>query len=150
MKYALIDLFAYTRWANKKYIDLMLEHKVDDEKAISWMSHIFNAYEIWLSRIEHYKPNYEIWEDHALKEMKELNESYTKQVTTLIHESSDADLYREIKYNSTSEKAHTSLLKDILIHMANHSTHHRAQIAGQLSKKGLKVPATDYIYFKRD
>lgn len=149
MKSTLEDLFAYTEWANNLYIECMQEHKFTGEQSQKWMSHIFNAYEIWLSRIEHYKPNYQIWEMHALKEFSELNKAYMKQIQNLLDGLSDADFFKQVKYKNHKGVEKQSFLKDILLQMANHGTHHRAQIALELRAAGIEVPISDYIYFSR-
>lgn len=149
MRGTLTDLYGYTKWANQLYIDCLNEHKVKDDETLKWMSHIYNAYEFWLARIQHYKPNYELWETHNLKDLKALNKSYLDQIQTLLADRSDADLFKQVSYKNSKGEAQQDSFKDILIHMANHSSHHRAQVAVRLRGMGIDVPPSDYIFYKR-
>jgi uncharacterized damage-inducible protein DinB len=43
----------------------------------------------------------------------------------------------------------SNTIKDILFHMINHSTHHRAQIAMDMRNNKLEPLPLDYIFYKR-
>ena len=55
-----------------------------------------------------------------------------------------------VAYTNSSGTAFETPLRDILTHVVNHGTHHRAQIALVLREAGIAPPATDYIYFVRE
>jgi uncharacterized damage-inducible protein DinB len=62
----------------------------------------------------------------------------------------DPDLTGKLTYQNQSGKTYTNVVGDLLAHVVNHGTHHRAQI-GQLLKAGglAHLPVTDYIAYLR-
>jgi uncharacterized damage-inducible protein DinB len=54
-----------------------------------------------------------------------------------------------IEYHSSDGAFHKSTLSDIIIHVANHGTHHRGQIATLLRQENIAPPASDFIFFSR-
>ncbi len=63
---------------------------------------------------------------------------------------SDADLLRPFSYRNLKGEAFTQPLLDSLVHVVNHSTYHRGQIATMYRQAGHAAPATDLIVFKRE
>lgn len=62
----------------------------------------------------------------------------------------ETDFGRTVSYRNQSGKAYDNLLSDLLSHVLNHGTHHRAQIGQLLKAEGLaQLPNTDYINYLR-
>jgi uncharacterized damage-inducible protein DinB len=60
------------------------------------------------------------------------------------------DFNQSITYQNQSGKTYANVLSDILSHVVNHGTHHRAQIGQLLKFGGLEhLPVTDYIAYLR-
>lgn len=49
----------------------------------------------------------------------------------------------------TQREQSSPKIKDIMFHIVNHSTYHRAQIATELKDHGIEPLKTDYILYKR-
>jgi uncharacterized damage-inducible protein DinB len=61
------------------------------------------------------------------------------------------DFEKIISYKNSRGDAFENRLSDILAHVINHGTHHRAQIGQQLKSGGLEnLPITDYIFYIRE
>jgi len=58
-------------------------------------------------------------------------------------------LERFVDYQNLSGNQFRDVLSDIMTHVINHSTHHRAQIAKTVREAGLAPPLTDYIFYLR-
>jgi len=58
-----------------------------------------------------------------------------------------AELGREIQYHNTQGRPFTRRVWHVLLHVANHQTEHRAQIADALTRLGVEAPATDLVVF---
>ena len=60
-------------------------------------------------------------------------------------------MFEEYSRPITNSKGETfsNKIKDILFHIINHSTYHRAQIATDLKQNGIEPINTDYIFYKR-
>jgi len=62
----------------------------------------------------------------------------------------ESDFERMVHYHNQSNKAYSNGLSDLLSHVLNHGTHHRAQIGQLLKAEGLeKLPPMDYIAYLR-
>jgi uncharacterized damage-inducible protein DinB len=61
----------------------------------------------------------------------------------------DADLARVVRFKNTRGEACADRLDDIVRHVANHGTHHRAQIAMSLRESGTEPANLDFIVFCR-
>ena len=54
-----------------------------------------------------------------------------------------------IHYESIEGKKFENTLHDIILHVINHSTHHRAQVSMLIRDAGVAPPPTDYIVYHR-
>lgn len=66
--------------------------------------------------------------------------SYLAQLTP-------ADLDRPVSYTDSRGRAISLAMWQTLLHVVNHSTYHRGQVASQLRQLGRVPPATDYTAF---
>ncbi|NNF42664.1 MAG: DUF664 domain-containing protein [Phycisphaerales bacterium] len=55
-----------------------------------------------------------------------------------------------ITFHSLWHRDATYPLGDMMLHVANHATHHRAQAVNMLRHAGVKPPALDYLVMRRD
>ena len=51
-------------------------------------------------------------------------------------------------YSFDGEQTHATPLGDLMLHVANHGIHHRAQALNMLRRLGVKVPGLDYLFWK--
>ena len=63
-------------------------------------------------------------------------------------ELSDSTLHLQVAFRYISGDAGCHPLHDLLIHVVNHSTYHRGQVASMLRQVGAVPPPTDFIVFK--
>lgn len=138
----------YNNWANLLLFDALVANADSlPESCISLFSHIINAQLIWLSRINGAKPSVNVWQLHDLETCNNLLQESIKALTEIDYtEKMDSPA---IKYaNSAGDHFETSLT-DILLHVFNHGTYHRAQIAKAMKLHHLKPVNTDYIQYIR-
>ena len=64
-----------------------------------------------------------------------------------LRDADTAELQREIHYHNTQGREFTRRVWHALLHVANHQTEHRSQIAGMLTHFGVAAPATDLVVF---
>ena len=137
------DLFEYARSSNAKYIEAIPE---SDETANKLMSHIINAHAIWNSRILGERPEVQVWEIHETARLDQMDqENFENSVRILSY----TDLESNVFYEDSKGHPYKNFLKDILTHIINHSTYHRAQIATLFRENGLNPIRTDFIIYKR-
>jgi len=67
--------------------------------------------------------------------------------TAYLGQLADADVTRTISYVDSRGRSISLALWQTLLHLVNHSTYHRGQVASQLRQLGHAPPATDFIVF---
>lgn len=150
MKEHLKDMLEYSHHFNIKIIEKFNDgdlHFVIPTSTKSLFSHILNAQTIWNNRIEANKEMVDVWKilnDEKLEEIE--NENYRKSLELL----DNKDLTEEISYENSKGEQYRNSVQEILIHIVNHSTYHRGQIAVEFRQKGIEPVVSDYIFYKRD
>lgn len=146
MKAHFKELFEYNHHSNQKLIPLISENIENvSEKTISLMNHLINAQQIWNARITN-ENLFEVWQLNDWNQIAEIdNENYSKTLQLL----DKMDLNTIIEYTNSKGITFSNTIKDVLFHIINHSTYHRAQIATDLKQNGLEPINTDYIFYKR-
>ncbi|NMM47176.1 DinB family protein [Marinigracilibium pacificum] len=139
-------LFEFNHQLNEDVCNHLVSNKVYDGKFRRLLSHIINAQDIWLSRIQNTSSEFEIWQEHDPEDLKKHNDQHLKSFLDLIQ---NQDLNKVLSYNSLAGKGYTTAIEDILMHIVNHGTHHRAQISQLLSQNNINPIPTDYIYYIR-
>ncbi len=148
MKEYFVKLYSYNVWANKKVINCLVAQRVEDEKILTLMSHTISALFIWLARIKGNSPAaYPLWKQYTLKELEIMSHEIGHQWLDFINEHSDFS--RELVYTNYVGDPYRNKVENIMIHLVNHSTYHRAQIALLLRQKGLAPVNTDFITYDR-
>jgi uncharacterized damage-inducible protein DinB len=145
-----IHLLKYNHWATSRAANSIVQTSGDLPEAVKLLSHLISSQFVWLSRVADVKSDVLVWDNFLIDECISKSSEITSEWINLIEGKSNDFLEKRIKYqNSKGEKFENSL-KDILTHLINHSTYHRAQIA-QLVKRAGGIPAvTDYIVYQRE
>lgn len=141
------ELFQYSNHFNQLLIAKLIENsdKVS-EKTNQLQNHIINAHQIWNSRLLNEKP-FDVFEIHSVTELKKLDNENHQNTLKIIEATNLAQIF---EYTNTKGQTFTNSVQDILFHIINHSTYHRAQIATEFKQFGLEPLVTDYIFYKRD
>ena len=141
------NLFDYNFYCNKKLIDECNRLEEVPDKSLSLFSHLLNAHHIWNSRILEKPSEYEVWQMHPIKEWGDIH--YENQRSSFEITTNTDDFEKRIDYENSQGRLFTNTLQDILFHIINHSTHHRAQIAMDFRNNGLEPFPLDFIFYKR-
>ena len=150
MKKYFVKLFEYTDWANKRVIEALKKQSVDDAKIFSLLGHVLAAQFIWLNRIKALSPPpYKLWADYSLQELEAMAGEAGKQWLTYLRETQAENFDRELHYKNYSGDPFVNNVEMIMVHVANHGTYHRAQIAMLMRQKGLEPVNTDFITYDR-
>ncbi len=148
MKSYFLKLYQYNQWANQRVLSALEKQKIEDEKMLTLMSHVISALFIWLSRIkgEPTEP-YPLWKQYTLPRLIEMNEEITRKWLEFVEHSESFD--RELVYNNYVGDPYKNNVEQIMIHLVNHSTYHRGQVAILLREKGFDPINTDFITYDR-
>lgn len=146
-----IKLFDYDRSTNLKLISL-LTNEEQLKTARGLMSHLLAAQQIWLKRCKQ-EPTAAstIWPKWPLQNLQETAVANHNNWVNFLQALTVSDFEKSIVYRNSKGISFANRLDDIVAHIINHGTHHRAQIGQQLKLTGLlTLPTTDYIFYARD
>lgn len=112
------------------------------------MSHVVVAQFLWLHRIEGLAaPNLQLWGKYSLAEIETMAREIGERWITFVERTNDFD--RELTYHNYTGDPFTNNVEHIMIHVVNHGTYHRGQVAMLLRQKGYEPVNTDFITYDR-
>ena len=149
MKAYFTRLFHYDLHANMLLIDAIITSNTEG-KAVELMAHLLVAQQIWLKRClldpSAGDAQWPGWPAEGLKTIAEQNHAdWTGFLENLSADNFDGI----ITYQNSKGQVFNNTLSDILAHLINHGTHHRAQAGQYLKQAGVQLPNTDYIFYLR-
>jgi uncharacterized damage-inducible protein DinB len=148
MKEYFIKLYRYNAWANRKVITCLERQDVSDEKTLDIFGHLVSAQFIWLNRIKDLPKNpFKLWGKYSLSELRVMVEESAELWLEFIRENNDFN--RILKYTNYVGDYYENNVQDIMIHLVNHGTYHRGQVALLLRQKGYEPVNTDLITYDR-
>ncbi|MBT8308241.1 MAG: damage-inducible protein DinB [Maribacter sp.] len=147
MKVFFNQLFDYNFYCNKKLIEECSKLDNVTNRSIELFSHILNAHHIWNARILGKPISYGVWQIHEIKEWADIH--YENQRSSFGIITNNNDFGRRIDYENSEGRLFTNTLQDMLFHIINHSTHHRAQISLDFRSNDLEPINMDYAFYKR-
>jgi uncharacterized damage-inducible protein DinB len=154
------DLYRYNSWANARIFALcdgLADAKRDEPREIglgtlrNTMFHILAAEEIWLERWSNVP-----WRSFpfdaqglAMSEIARRLDDVSSRRRALMDRERDSGWHRICQYKDSKGNLHTNRLDGLLLHVANHGIHHRAQALHFLKHFGRTVPGgLDYSFFR--
>lgn len=150
MKQYFTQLLQYDYETNLTMLNLIASSDSPAE-AVRLMSHLLGAQQVWLGRCQQdpNAPGGAIWpSDWQLDHLFELNKTNHQAWLEFINGQEDFD--QIVSYKNSKGDAFADKLSDILAHLINHGTHHRAQIGQELKMAGVEnLPSTDLIFYIR-
>ncbi len=142
------DLFTYNQYANDQIVSSLTAYAITEGRCIELFSHLLNAQHVWIMLIKKEIPKYGVWQTHDPSIFKKIDQDNHQNTWQLLDKIQD--LRSSVSYQNSGGKSFTNSLKDILLHISNHSTYHRGQIASSIRALGFDTPVTDYIFYQRD
>ncbi len=136
----------YDYWANQEVLKLIIDNRLKTELGRHY-HHILEANTVWYSRIQNLPIDPKIWEDDfVIEEFPDRTNINYHNMKNLLKET---DFNKRIEYKNTKGEIFDSKIEDILSHVFNHSTHHRAQILLLCNQFDIPRPALDFIHYTR-
>jgi uncharacterized damage-inducible protein DinB len=149
MKDYFIRLFDYDKYASLLILKTIISAN-NPEKPVKLMAHMLAAQQIWLNRCKGLPAiGVELWPNWPTDKFSDMiNENHNNWIRYL-NELNSKDFERIVTYKSLKGDPFENKLTDILAHVINHGTHHRAQAGQHILAAGIELPNTDYIYYLR-
>lgn len=140
------QLYEYTRWGNRTLLDQVAalppgeaEREIGTQFSVptlkGMLAHILGAEAIWLRRWQGESPT-SILSGKDFPDLTTLRARWNEQdaeMEAFLGSLTEVDLAREIHYRNTEGKPFHLPLWALLQHVANHSTHHRSEVATMLT-----------------
>lgn len=142
----LLQLLEYTFWANDLFIIRLKESNEPPLEIQKQFSHLLSAHQIWLGRIAGRGALPSVWDKIELENWEGINIELYNETTDIIKSN---DLGIVVKYKNSKGEFFENPLGDLIYHIINHSTHHRAQIALLMRKNHILPPQSDFIFYLR-
>jgi len=144
------SLLRYTQWAHDRVLERFRSVDRVPDRAVELFGHLLRAQDVWYGRVANTDhAELDLWATDPLSTSAGRLEDSTRRWQALLDERAD-DLDQPVSYTNSSGTAFETPLRDILLHVVNHGTHHRAQIALLLREADIAPPATDYIFYLRE
>ena len=144
-----VHLFKYNDWATREAARCISEAMNNQQRVYDLLSHIVNSQTIWLNRILQRNMVIDPWENIVVDKCVELSVQITSEWINFLEGLEEAELEKRIKYKNNKGESWENTIGDIVAHIINHSSYHRAQIAQLMRQSGDQPPKTDYIAYKR-
>jgi uncharacterized damage-inducible protein DinB len=151
MKDHFLKLFVFDTFENEAIVAAMIEAG-SPKPAEKVMAHLLTAQQVWLNRCKNIPPSAPLvlWPDWKTGTFRQTIQDTSQQWADFLSTLANEDFEKTIAYKNATDSSFENRLTDILTHVINHGTHHRAQIGQHLKQAGLeKLPNTDYIAFIR-
>ncbi|MCC6906090.1 MAG: DinB family protein [Anaerolineae bacterium] len=157
-----VRLFDYTYWAHRRLWHCVMQLSAEQFSRPSSYSigsvhqqivHTLGAEEVWLPRIHGTSPS-SFPQPADLPTRTDIRlrwDAIEKDWRRYLDRLEDTDLEKPVTFRlikDTSER--TAVLSDILGHVANHSTDHRAQILALIHALGGETAEQDFIIYSRE
>lgn len=146
----LVELNEYDYWANKKILAIILEN--DEHREVSFLfHHILEANRLWYSRLMDHPAESKVWKDDFKIELFQVRvDTNYANLRSYIDSKDGIEVEELLHYKTLKGDSYTNKAEDILFHIFNHSTHHRAQIMSIWKQLNIDRPSLDYIFYKRN
>ena len=151
----------YTTWATNRLMgvaaeltpeELARDFGTADKNIVGSLAHVYAADRVWMNRIEGNTQagSFISPEDRELallqREWPALLEKWQQWAAGLTDESVNG----KANYHDLKGNPHSTTYWQIVLHVVNHGTHHRGQVAGFLRSMGKTPPPLDLIAFYRE
>ena len=149
MKEYFINIYEYNYWANKQILDMLnaQSSKIDD--AISYFTHLIIAEKTWMERIKGDDSTTNFWQDIRKDDLEKIVDANNKEYMNFIYNLEETQFEEKINYKNSKGKEFNTSVKDILTHVALHSSYHRGQVNSAIRKAGGEPVNVDYIAYTR-
>jgi uncharacterized damage-inducible protein DinB len=153
-------LYDYHYWANARMLDAceaLTTEQWDRPHGHSWDSlhgmfaHMLAAEVIWLSRWTGVSPTSLLKPEEVptLADVRRMWAGWETDLRRFVDACDDARLNSPLEYRTTRGEPQSVMLGVLMLHLANHGTHHRGELAAMLTLLNVLHPEDDLILYAR-
>jgi uncharacterized damage-inducible protein DinB len=160
-KNEILSLYRYNAWANARILGAVSQVTAEQYLVSASYSHgglqgtlvhILSAEWIWRSRWEGHSPTGHLsTEDFpTFAALRDHWQGEEKALMAFVENVSEEALNSLLAYRTTSGKPHENLLWELMVHLVNHGTQHRSEVAVILTDFGHSPGDIDFILYLRE
>ena len=153
-------LYDYNEWANHHVLEAasrLTEDEFSRKQGASFesvegnLAHIVGAQVVWLSRWTSGSNPQAVAEFQTMRRLPAIRDLFASSHTGL-HEFTSSlteeRLDEVLSYRDSAGNSHKRVMWQLMTHVANHGTHHRAETAMALGALGKPMRELDYVFFE--
>ncbi len=153
-------LYEYNEWANNHVLEaasVLMEDEFSRNQGASFesiegnLAHIMGAQVVWLDRWtrgSNTRPVLEFQKTRGLSAMREAFAKSHDGLRAFVSSLSDDRLDEILAYRDSAGRPHERVLWQLMAHVVNHGTHHRAETAMAMAALGKPMRELDYSFFE--
>jgi len=157
-KQDVLILYQYNQWSSQKILDAASHLTAEQFLAPasfphggirSTLVHAVFAEWIWRTRWEGISPTYRLKPNDfpTFESLSARIEEEDQALITFVKNVTDERLHARFKYNSTDGKPHERVLWQVMVHVINHGTQHKTEVAAMLTEFHHSPGDIDMVYF---
>ncbi|MDX2162483.1 MAG: DinB family protein [bacterium] len=154
-------IFDYNAWAHHRVWDCIIpltDAQYTHDTGYAWRSvrgqlvHTMGAEWVWLSRLNGVSPDALPSEDvYPTRAMLRTQwDTVQAGLRAYLHAADDALLLTPLEYHTTKGVTQRTPRWQVLHHLANHGTDHRAQVLAMLHMMGAATIEQDFVFYTRE
>jgi uncharacterized damage-inducible protein DinB len=137
------QMLHYDAWANQA----LLASAIEDQTVLRLLGHLAQAKQIWLMRVEgRDTSSLELWPTEPLSVWRQFLPEIDRK---WISRAAEEEPGRIVAYRNQSGNSWRTSVEEIVIHVVNHGTYHRGQLATAVKNAGGEPAVTDFIVWSR-
>lgn len=151
-------LYDYMYWANRRYFAVaegLNDEQLHRMQGHSWgnihamLVHMMSAEAVWLQRWKGTSPKAYLNEDDypTLADIKTRWSQQEADMRAFLSMQTDESLETEITYNNFRNETFRVPLWQMILHAANHATHHRGELAAMFALMNVPHPEEEVIQY---
>jgi uncharacterized damage-inducible protein DinB len=153
-------LYDYNEWANNHVLEAagrLSDEEFSRKQGASFesvegnLAHIVGAQIIWLQRWtggSNPKPVLEFQKVRGLPSIRDAFEKSHSELRSFLASLTDERLDNVLAYRDSAGNAYERVIWQLIAHVVNHGTHHRAETAMAMGLLGKPMRELDYSYFE--
>jgi uncharacterized damage-inducible protein DinB len=153
------ERFRHDWWANDTLLTFLEQqpgvrrtaaYEAGLQEACHLFGHLVATELLWLGRVESSEDvAVPVWGTREPSKLRALLGQARSKWKALLDSLAPSDCWRVVTYRNTTGQTYENTLIQIIAHVLNHSTHHRAQVLAVLRDLELEPPGLDYIVYLR-
>ena len=158
LKPYLEHLYDYNYWANERYLtvaETLTEEQLFRKQGYSWESvhavflHMMNSENWWLQRWNgiHTRPAFTREEFPTLASTRDHWRGLESDVRSHVASQTDESLLRVVAYRNPIGETLSLPLWNMMVHLPNHNTHHRGELAAMFALMNVPHPEEEVIQY---